>query len=433
MAKQDVVRIKLSDIVIREWYARIAHSPSKVQEYAEIVGLLPPIEINQHNELIDGRHRYLAMKKMGFVDCDAAVTHTDNEYHYLSLTGKRNARHGFQMTGADKKKVARKLYLSCDTKEEKADCIEHCVNILSVEEQQVKRYLSDLTKEEKEEERRQMISLWLQCYTQDEIATRLEVSKMSVSREIEKVCNDLASEAKTLQTFDPHFEKYERNLYDIWSWPKLKNRVKHPGNSDERIVQNLMALYTQPNDIVIDPFGGGGSTLDVCRQHFRRCWLSDLVPIVERESEIRQMDITQALPPLDNRWSDVSLVYLDPPYWSQLRGDYSDKPTDLSNMGLDAFHDMLFDILARFAGKLSSGAKIALLIMPTQWKNEDKHVDDHMYEMRKRMDDVAGVQYKQKFSVPYPTEQYLPNMVNTAKEQGLCLVRTRELTVWEVI
>ena len=55
---------KVSEIVFRsDLYPRIASDPLTVQKYAEDLSVLPPIEVNQHNEIIDGWHRWTAHKK----------------------------------------------------------------------------------------------------------------------------------------------------------------------------------------------------------------------------------------------------------------------------------------------------------------------------------------------------------------------------------
>jgi DNA modification methylase len=100
-----------------------------------------------------------------------------------------------------------------------------------------------------------------------------------------------------------------------------------------RWLDNLLYLYTQPFDVVIDPFAGSGSTIDLCKRRFRRYWVSDRKPVIERAHEIREHDITAGLPKLP-RWQDVALVYLDPPYWKQAEGEYSNDPEDLGNMPL---------------------------------------------------------------------------------------------------
>ena len=126
----------------------------------------------------------------------------------------------------------------------------------------------------------------------------------------------------------------------------------HPGNSHIDILDRLLYLYTEPYDIVMDPFAGGGSTIDICKKRLRRYFVSDRAPIVEREAEIRKLDVTKTLPG-PARWSDVKLVYLDPPYWKQMEGKYSDDPTDLANMDLDSFHATLARLIR---GSADSGA-----------------------------------------------------------------------------
>ena len=59
-----VIEIRTSEVVFRQdLYPRIDTSVKTVQKYAEDLSVLPPIEINEHNELIDGWHRWTAHKK----------------------------------------------------------------------------------------------------------------------------------------------------------------------------------------------------------------------------------------------------------------------------------------------------------------------------------------------------------------------------------
>jgi len=52
----------ISQVTWREdLYPRFEPTPARIQQYAECVDFLPPIEINQHDELIDGYHRWTAL------------------------------------------------------------------------------------------------------------------------------------------------------------------------------------------------------------------------------------------------------------------------------------------------------------------------------------------------------------------------------------
>lgn len=53
--------LRTDEVIFREdLYPRIETSAVIVQKYAEDLEVLPPIEVNQHNELIDGWHRWTA-------------------------------------------------------------------------------------------------------------------------------------------------------------------------------------------------------------------------------------------------------------------------------------------------------------------------------------------------------------------------------------
>ena len=59
-----VIEMKVSDVVFRDdLYPRIETNVAAVQKYAEDLDILPPIEVNQNAEIIDGWHRWTAHKK----------------------------------------------------------------------------------------------------------------------------------------------------------------------------------------------------------------------------------------------------------------------------------------------------------------------------------------------------------------------------------
>jgi hypothetical protein len=225
--------------------------------------------------------------------------------------------------------------------------------------------------------------------------------------------------------------KSDPPIYNVWTKKTKTNTVNHFGNSEPEWVDNLIYLYTEPGDIVVDPFAGSGSTIDVCKQRGRRFYVSDRKPIVEREHEIRRHDLmTEAgdiQTPMVPRWTDARLVYLDPPYWRQAAGQYSNDKTDLANMSLEDFNKALAGIINRFASKLTDGY-IALIIQPTQWKSDERVFVDHVGDMLRAIKHPVDM----RFSVPYSTEQYNAQQVDWAKQNRRCLVLTREIVVWRV-
>ena len=105
-----------------------------------------------------------------------------------------------------------------------------------------------------------------------------------------------------------------------------------------------VVMYTQPFDTVIDPFAGGGATIDAATR-FRT--------LLGRQRSGRRLtngrarfgvDLTHGLPQ-PPRWQDVKLTFLDPPYWRQAQNEYSKDKEDLANMSLEEFTRTLAGII----------------------------------------------------------------------------------------
>jgi len=338
-----------------------------------------------------------------------------------------NSQHGYQLSAEDKKQCAITLYgygYSYDTISKQ----------LSVRKDTVADWLSRTVKEKKDREDKRILDLWLACSTHEEIGATLGLPRQTITRRLQSEEEDqggLLEKFRRNQTSKIHFldwvEEKEVSLYTVWKQQDKTPGVGHFGNSEPRWLDNLLYMYTEPFDIVVDPFAGSGTTIDVCKKRFRRYYVSDRKPIVAREHEIRTWDLTDGLPKVPH-WQDVKLVYLDPPYWKQAEGKYSDDPTDLANMSLEDFHRTLASIITQFGRKLPTGAKIALLMQPTQWNAPDHEYTDHLVEMVRRV----KLPLVMRISCPYESQQCTAQMVEWAKEHRTLLVITRELVIWEV-
>lgn len=415
--------IPVSAVVFRtDLYPRIETSAVTVQKYAEGLDVLPPIEVNQHNELIDGWHRWTAHKKNDVYEIRVVVTPTESDSHLLELAIERNASHGLQLSQQDKRDMARKIYHATSERERDAKKAQ-LAKILSVPERTLREWLSRIDKDAKDSRNRRIFDMWLACYTQDEIAQAVNVHKDTVN----EVCRKSADLPESDKPAAQHLVDFDVPIYNVWKQQDKTAGSSHFGNSEVRWVDNLLYLYTNPFDIVVDPFGGGGSTIDICKKRLRRYFVSDRKPIVEREHEIRKTDITESLPG-PARWEDVKLVYLDPPYWKQAENQYSSDPSDLGNMDLDTFNRSLSDLINRYAKKMKSGSHIALIIQPTQWKAPDRQFTDHVGDMLR----LVKLPVAMRISVPYESQQCTAQMVEEAKAKKMLLVLTREIVVWEI-
>ncbi|MAF67301.1 MAG: DNA methylase [Planctomycetes bacterium] len=108
----------------------------------------------------------------------------------------------------------------------------------------------------------------------------------------------------------------------------------HPGRTPAWVVWNLLERYTRAGDLVVDPFCGGGTTLDVARSLDRRALGYDIDPGRE---DVFRADARSL--PLEDAKADF--VFMDPPYSTHVR--YSGSPECIG--GLDAFEPAYFEAM----------------------------------------------------------------------------------------
>jgi len=211
-------------------------------------------------------------------------------------------------------------------------------------------------------------------------------------------------------------------LYNIWNTPKGDNN-SHFGHFPLVFMKNLLYYHTKPFDLVYDPFAGSGTTIDACRQTYRQCVVSDRNPDKSRP-EIFEHDIKDGLPDINK----PNMVFLDPPYWIQAEGLYSNDPEDLANMNLDKFYISMNDLFDEIANR--NIEKIALVIQPTQYKN-NMTFEDHIFKFDKMLDGIYEIEMR--YILPYSTQQYNAQMVERAKSENVCLGLNRDLVVWRLV
>ena len=403
---------QVSELVWREdLYPRTNPNAQKIQTYAENIDVLPPIEINQSNIIIDGYHRWRAYQTAKLSEIPVIVTLTDSEEQLLMLAVERNSQHGLQLSRDEKRKYAVRWW---DIMPEDEICL-----ALSISPRTFRTWTSKKREQREEEIKKEIIARWMRCETQEDIADAVGVSLGTINGKLAKFFkNDHLTESEIFGSFEP-------KIYTVWNFGKSTNKIKHFGNIPPEILDNLLYYYTKPLDVMFDPFGGGGMSIDVCKKRQRRLYVSDLSPIPARITEIRQHDITTGLP------GDLPVpdfVFLDPPYWKQAAGKYSDKATDLGNVDLDAFLKTIGNIardVKRKWGTSHPDARLAIIVGP--WKQDGRYIDLPFlcYErIAKYLDLDVRIQ------VPYSTQVHGGAFVKMAKEQKQLLYLTRDLMVF---
>jgi len=414
-----------------------------VQKYAEDLEVLPPIEINQHNELIDGWHRWTAHKKVKAESIQVIVTETKSEAEFLELAIERNATHGLQLSQRDKEKMAGRLYAAfLRANPSKKECTEYkerlANKVLKCGLRSIERWTARDDRDHEKDLEEIAFAAWLANSTQEEIAELTGWSRPKTTEFVNsrQMANSDKPAANYLETDEDGNLLFETPIYNVWKQQNKSTGSEHFGNTEVRWLDNILYLYTSPFDLVIDPFAGGGSTIDLCKKRLRRYWVSDRLPLIEREKEIRQHDLVDGMPAIHN-WKEVKLVYLDPPYWWQAKGKYSEDSNDLANMSLSDFSETLSKIIKDFKTKIklahrqdngTESVYIALVISPTQWAAPDRQFTDHLADLIKSIELTINM----RFSIPYESQQYNGLQAEWAKQNKKCLVLTREIIVWRV-
>lgn len=127
------------------------------------------------------------------------------------------------------------------------------------------------------------------------------------------------------------------------------------GRTPAWVIFNLLERYTRPGDLVIDPFCGGGTTLDVARDLERRALGYDLAP---RRPDIFRADARKL--PLEDGKADFA--FLDPPYSTHL--EYSQQPGCIGRLSAfeDEYHEAMALVFAELARVLRDRRYLAVYV-----------------------------------------------------------------------
>ena len=172
-----------------------------IEQYADIFDALPPIEINQHNEVIDGWHRVRAAEQAKRTEI-AYVVETDGDDDLADRMWESNLRHGVQYTRDQRQTHGLKLHGRGLVAKEIADRV-------GVSAATVRRWTEDQRERDRQLRNEAVLELAEKGKTQAEIAEETGVPQRTVSDilsenvQMRKTAKDLGDELPTPEEPDP--------------------------------------------------------------------------------------------------------------------------------------------------------------------------------------------------------------------------------------
>jgi len=396
---QDTLELDVDSVlVLNDVYPRDGFDNNTVNSYALNVDALPPIIVTKENILVDGYHRLLAHRLCGKKLIKAEIVDIPKERILWEAT-KLNAKHGKQLRVDEKRHLARKFYSN-----------NHCTyaeisEVLAVKESTLSNWLSDLVQEEKEEQKRQIMDLYLQCCTYDEIESKLEVSSKTIAKTLSDFKNELGK-----QPFVPE----SLQLFNVWNFPNRDKRygLDFKGTIPGQIIENVLHYYTEPLDVVVDPMAGGGTTIDVCKAMYRRYRAYDINKL---RDDIQKHDIRNGYP---KECKNTDLIFLDPPYFDMTFKDLFNDVHDFYGFIEKVAHDSFETIKA-------NGVVAFLMQDMTELGNYCLSGESYCIFRKEGFTTIAHI------SCPLSTQQFLPQQVEKAKQDKHLLGRNRDLYIFK--
>ena len=213
----------------------------------------------------------------------------------------------------------------------------------------------------------------------------------------ESIHQDISKEIKSLQTRLATFQKQVDNAYfkvrpearderpvmestTLWDFPTQnygtikKGDSKFQGVTPAFIIYNMIQRYTEPNDMVLDPMCGSGTTIDVCHEEGRQAIGYDINPT---RTDIIKND-ARSIPLPDE---SVDMVFIDSPYGDNV--DYSDEPECIGKISAedDEFYNSLQQVAAELYRVLKPGKALGWLIGDQWVKRKFTPVGFYIYRM----------------------------------------------------
>ena len=399
----------------------------------------PALIVTREMILIDGFHRLEAAKRRGDEEIEAEIMDITEE-GALALAAKLNTTHGKRLTVLE---LAERIKLLIEEKgwshrragkyfnKDHSWITNHVriannLNTTLVPRGTTLTYRSarELAKLPQNKQAKAYRLAWKMAMHD----RRLSPSSRLVAKVVKKIQKDpLIETASSNEGHDQ--EKRWLKLTTLWNFGSCDPGFgfQFPGRIPGQIVLNTLFYFTDPNDLVVDPFGGSGTTLDVCRYMNRRCLIYDLKPA---RGDIVQHDISKGFP---EEAKGCDLIFLDPPYWRQKRSKYPKKEGSFSDVSLEEFNRKVEKLIWDCYETLKARGYVALLIQNTTELGGDltltrSYYADHVFDCYISFI-KAGFTPVQRINVPLTWEQFAGFDVKEAKEKKRLLGVVRDLLI----
>jgi len=397
----------------KDLYPRFEADNATINQYRQSIDKLPPILVTEDLTIIDGYHRFLAHKLEGHEKIEVEVFGGDNPKEILLEAIKRNNSFGRQLSTKEKRLNAVKLWKFG------FNDVNEIASILSVDVRSARDYTEELRREDKEKRDEEILELYLECYSFEEIAKKLEVSMGTVHNAFKN-----GKLSKNEQPDDLQF-------YNVWNVAKLDSeQLKYPGQTPLEIVENIIYYFSDPPQKeplklskVVDPMAGSGIVRHACRKLLRRYMLFDIRPLRE-DIPIEKNDILDGFP---EKAKKTDLVYFDPPYYN-LMSEYGisefnkDYPSFLKSMEIS---------LKNIIEILNPHGKVTLILKPMN----EKMLEGEWLDLTFDCISIAkkeGYKLIKRISAPLSTQQFQAENVKCAKEKRAMLNTHRDVVILEV-
>jgi hypothetical protein len=166
--------------VVKALYPRLKEDTEAIARYRDSLENLPPIVVARDGVLVDGYHRHQAYKLEGRKTIPAINLGNLTDTEIFEESVRRNAIHGQQLSRDDKKDIVVKLWPRLiHLKDERQS---HLSQLLSISERTVRTYAKEAREDEEQEQKDTAKGMWLDCYTQEQIADKVGVAQKTISQ-----------------------------------------------------------------------------------------------------------------------------------------------------------------------------------------------------------------------------------------------------------